>query len=129
MDVFVTKWFRTRRSYNREKPQEAITMKFEKDMNERLVRLDPEHPFMLRPQVCSWYDRSERELVVVASPSEIQDTDKLSLYQIVEGSRIHRFTLIMPTSDLPYEDLGDGSKVAIMKRWENRQAAQNLGLI
>jgi hypothetical protein len=104
-------------------------MKFENAMNERLVKLDPEHPFMLRPQVCSWYDRSERELAVIASPSNVDGTDKLSLYLIVEGERVHRYSLIMPTSSLPYEDLGDGSKVAIMKRWENRQAAQNLGLI
>ena len=61
MDVFDTRWFRTRRNCSQEKPQEAITMKFENAMNERLVKLDPEHPFMLRPQVCSWYDRSERD--------------------------------------------------------------------
>ena len=129
MDVFVTRWFRTRRSYSQKKLQEAISMKFENDMNERLVKLDPEHPFMMKLQVASWYERNERELAVIASPSNVDGTDKLSLYQIVEGERVHRYSLIMPTSSLPYEDLGDGSKVAIMKRWENRQAAQNLGLI
>lgn len=97
--------------------------------NEKLVKLDPEHPFMMNKFVASYHERSEREFAIVASPTEMKGTAKFSLYLMIEGDRIHRYSLIMPIGDLPYADLGSGSKNALKERYERKNVAQNLGLL
>ena len=129
MAASATRWFKIRKRNFQEKLQEAKSMTFRKHYTEKLVKLDPEHPFMMNSHVASYHERSERDLVVVVSPSLLKGTVKFSLYMMVEGTRIHRYSLIMPIGDLPYEEVGDGSKAALKERYERKEAAQNLGLL
>jgi hypothetical protein len=96
---------------------------------ETLIKLDPEHPFILKPNVAKWYERRERELVVVASPSLIEGYVCFSLYMMVGPDRVHRYSLVMAPGDLPYQVIGDGSKKALEERYLRKEAAQNLGIV